>query len=56
MSSAALQDKLAEAGLPFAPIMRPQDLPDDAHLAHNGFHTLTLPETKKKGTASQIAD
>ena len=54
MSSAVLQDKLAEAGLPFAPIMRPQDLPDDTHLAHNGFHTLTLPETKKKARLPKL--
>ena len=43
MGSDALQDKLAQAGLPYAPIKRPEDLPDDFHLAFNGFHTLTLP-------------
>lgn len=43
MPSAGLQEKLTEAGLPFAPIMRPEDLVDDAHLAENGLHTLTLP-------------
>jgi len=43
LSSDALQERLVAAGLPFAPIMRPQDLVDDAHLSENGFHQLTLP-------------
>ncbi len=43
MTSDDLQKKLALAGLPFAPIKRPEDLAEDVHLSHGGFHTLTLP-------------
>lgn len=39
--------KLGNAGLPFAPIMRPQDLTTDEHLVANGFHDLRLPEIDK---------
>ncbi len=47
MTSDTLQEKLALAGLPYAPIKRPEDLPDDAHLAFNGFHSLTLPGSEE---------
>ena len=43
MTTADLQEKLAAAGLPYAPINRPEDLVEDAHLSYGGFHTLTLP-------------
>jgi crotonobetainyl-CoA:carnitine CoA-transferase CaiB-like acyl-CoA transferase len=41
----ALEKKLQEAGLPYAPIRKPEDLVDDPHLRDAGFVDLTLPET-----------
>lgn len=50
LKKAELMENLEAAGLPFAPIMRPEDLFDDPHLnAEDGLINLTLPggeETK----------
>ena len=44
----ALMEKLASIGLPFAPIVRPQDLFDDPHLnAAQGLIELTLPNGER---------
>jgi crotonobetainyl-CoA:carnitine CoA-transferase CaiB-like acyl-CoA transferase len=43
MSAADLLARLESAGMPFAPIRRPEDMIDDPHLAANGFYDLTLP-------------
>jgi crotonobetainyl-CoA:carnitine CoA-transferase CaiB-like acyl-CoA transferase len=40
---AELMAKLENIGLPFAPVMRPEDLFDDPHLNAGGLITLTLP-------------
>lgn len=37
--------KLDSAGLPYAPIRKPQDLTNDAHLAAHGLQSMTLPDT-----------
>ena len=43
-----LMDKLQTAGLPFAPIARPEDLFDDPHLVQSGgLINLTLPDGKE---------
>lgn len=42
---AELEKKLQKAGLPYAPIRKPEDLVDDPHLRDAGFVELTLPET-----------
>ena len=44
MSKAELVAKLGEAGLPFAPINKPEDLLDDPHVMSRGMHKLRLPE------------
>ncbi|WCM28803.1 CoA transferase [Sphingomonas sp. QA11] len=44
MSRADLIARLETIGLPFAPIMRPEDLFDDAHLNAGGLIDLTLPD------------
>jgi len=47
-SLAELQTLCTEAGLPFAPIARPWDLYDDAHLqATDGLLEVTLPDKRK---------
>ncbi|MGR3503988.1 CaiB/BaiF CoA transferase family protein [Pseudaestuariivita sp.] len=45
MTTAALEARLGEVGLPFAPIRRPEDLAGDVHLKANGLVDLTLPDT-----------
>lgn len=42
---AELEAKLETAGLPYAPIRKPQDLLSDPHLMAEGLETLTLPDT-----------
>ena len=42
MKNDQLMVKLAEAELPFAPINRPQDLPNDPHVKAGGLHELFL--------------
>ncbi len=44
MPRAELIAKVEEIGLPFAPIARPEDLFDDAHLNAGGLIELTLPD------------
>lgn len=44
MTSAALEEKLLAGGLPFAPINRPHDLPNDPHVARGGLFSLGLPD------------
>lgn len=43
-----LEAKLEAAGLPYAPIRKPQDLVSDPHLLAEGLETLTLPDTGQK--------
>lgn len=45
IQSQELMTKLANAGLPYAPIRKPQDLVEDEHLATHGLQGLTLPDT-----------
>lgn len=45
MQSADLMTKLAKAGLPYAPIRKPEDLVHDEHLIVHGLQELTLPDT-----------
>lgn len=45
MQSTDLMARLAKAGLPYAPIRKPQDLVEDEHLAAHGLQELTLPDT-----------
>lgn len=40
-----LSAKLEATGLPFAPIRKPEDLPDDPHLKAGGLTEVTLPDT-----------
>ena len=45
LTKAELMDKCEKAGLPFAPIVKPEDLFDDPHLnASGGFAPITLPD------------
>lgn len=44
MTSEELSFKLASAGLPYAPINRPQDLPLDPHVQAGGLFDLVLPD------------
>ncbi|OED37604.1 formyl-CoA transferase [Chromatiales bacterium (ex Bugula neritina AB1)] len=44
LSNDALEARLTEAGLPFAPISKPEELKDNPHLQHNGLHSIKLPE------------
>ena len=44
MPSADLMARLEAAGLPYAPIRRPEDLAGDPHLSAHGLQELTLPE------------
>lgn len=48
ISSEALMQKLSRAGLPYAPIKRPQDLISDEHLVAHGMQELTLPDSGSK--------
>lgn len=45
LCSDILAQRLERAGLPFAPIRKPDDLVDDPHMAHGGLHDVTLPDT-----------
>ena len=45
MASADLMARLEASGLPYAPIRRPEDLPQEPHLAERGLETLTLPDS-----------
>jgi crotonobetainyl-CoA:carnitine CoA-transferase CaiB-like acyl-CoA transferase len=50
-SAAALSAIMEQAGLPFAPIRKPEDLLDDEHLlATGGLADITLPDGDKAGT------
>jgi crotonobetainyl-CoA:carnitine CoA-transferase CaiB-like acyl-CoA transferase len=47
--------KLEKTGLPFAPITRPEDLFDDAHLnASGGLVDVTVPDGEFKGAAIRL--
>jgi len=49
-SAAELSDTMEAAGLPFAPIRKPEDLLDDPHLlATGGLADITLPDGAKAG-------
>jgi crotonobetainyl-CoA:carnitine CoA-transferase CaiB-like acyl-CoA transferase len=51
MSKAELIDNCESAGLPYAPIVKPQELFDDAHLnASGGFAEVTLPDGRRVNT------
>ncbi|NML12229.1 CoA transferase [Sphingobium sp. AR-3-1] len=50
MDRAVLVEKLERIGLPFAPIMRPDELFDDPHLNAGGLLDVTLPD----GTATRL--
>ncbi len=45
LSLEQLTSKLDQAGLPYAPIRKPEDLTDDIHLAAHGLQSMTLPDT-----------
>ena len=50
MTPAELMERCAQAGLPFAPITRPEDLFDDAHLtASGGLLEVTVPDGENAG-------
>jgi crotonobetainyl-CoA:carnitine CoA-transferase CaiB-like acyl-CoA transferase len=50
-TSAELEAKVAAAGLPYAPIARPEDLFEDVHLrASGGLLPLTLPDSRQTVT------
>jgi crotonobetainyl-CoA:carnitine CoA-transferase CaiB-like acyl-CoA transferase len=54
-SKADLMAKLEKTGLPFAPITRPEDLFDDAHLnASGGLVDVTVPDGEFKGAAIRL--
>ncbi|MEY2875449.1 MAG: hypothetical protein RLZZ373_2820, partial [Pseudomonadota bacterium] len=49
-SAAELAEAMERAGLPFAPIRRPEDLLDDPHLlATGGLADITLPDGERAG-------
>jgi crotonobetainyl-CoA:carnitine CoA-transferase CaiB-like acyl-CoA transferase len=51
MSKAELTEACAKAGLPYAPIVKPQELFDDPHLnASGGFAEVTLPDGRRVKT------
>jgi crotonobetainyl-CoA:carnitine CoA-transferase CaiB-like acyl-CoA transferase len=55
-SAAEIAAKMEAAGLPFAPINRPEDLFDDPHLAATGgLAEVTLPDGDKAGTTVRAA-
>src|SRR5690606_22353217 len=50
-----LMDKLEQTGLPFAPITRPEELFDDAHLkAGNGLLPLTVTDGARAGEKTRL--
>ena len=54
-TKADLMAKLEKTGLPFAPITRPEDLFDDAHLnASGGLVDVTVPDGEFKGTPIRL--
>ena len=55
MTPAELMERCAQAGLPFAPITRPEDLFDDAHLtASNGLVEVTVPDGDRAGAKASL--
>ena len=55
MSKQELMDRLELAGIPFAPINRPEDLLDDPHLkASKGLLPITLSDGKGTGTQARL--
>ena len=55
MSKQELMDRLELAGIPFAPINRPEDLLDDPHLeASKGLLPVTLSDGKRTGTQARL--
>tara|TARA_B110000879_G_C11180061_1_gene517857 strand:- start:4356 stop:5558 length:1203 start_codon:yes stop_codon:yes gene_type:complete len=55
MSKDELMDRLDRAGIPFAPINRPEDLFDDPHLNNgDGLVPVTLCDGKKAGTQTKL--
>ncbi len=55
MSKQELMDRLELAGIPFAPINRPEDLLDDPHLeASKGLLPVTLSDGKRTGTQTRL--
>lgn len=47
MTRDALMEALGAAGLPYAPINRPEDLAEDPHVSATGLHDLRLPGQEK---------
>ncbi len=47
MPTATLEALLSDAGLPFAPISKPEELSANPHLQHNGLHDINLPDQDK---------
>ncbi len=55
MTPAELMERCEQAGLPFAPIARPQDLFDDAHLtASHGLIPVTVPDGEFAGEKAEL--
>ncbi|MYL01938.1 MAG: hypothetical protein F4013_09660 [Gammaproteobacteria bacterium] len=55
MTPAELMERCAQAGLPFAPITRPEDLFDDAHLtASGGLLEVTVPDGENAGEKASL--
>ncbi|MFT4649864.1 MAG: crotonobetainyl-CoA:carnitine CoA-transferase CaiB-like acyl-CoA transferase [Flavobacteriales bacterium] len=55
MNKQDLMDRLEAAGIPFAPINRPQDLNDDPHLvAGKSLLTVTLSDGKRAGIEARL--
>ena len=55
MTPAELMERCGQAGLPFAPITRPQDLFDDAHLsASGGLIPVTVPDGEYAGQSAAL--
>ncbi len=55
MTPAELMERCAQAGLPFAPIARPEDLFDDAHLtASGGLLEVTIPDGEHAGEKTPL--
>ena len=54
-TKAELMAKLEEAGLPFAPITKPEELFDDPHLnAGGGLLPMTIPDGERAGHATKL--
>jgi crotonobetainyl-CoA:carnitine CoA-transferase CaiB-like acyl-CoA transferase len=50
-----LMERLESAGLPFAPITKPEDLFDDPHLnAAGGLLSVTIPNGDNAGTTARL--